>query len=68
MKCKSLIAGSQKTLKMTPVEVGNSELIREKEETTGHLNEFEAKPKGDTVTLNSLHMMGNDGRTGHPLF
>lgn len=53
---------------MTPVEVGNSELIREKEETTGHLNEFEAKSRGDTVTLNSLHMMGNGGRTGHPLF
>lgn len=53
---------------MTPGEAENAELICEKGEITDHLNELEAKPKGDTVTLGSLHTMGNGVSTGHPLF
>lgn len=42
--------------------------IHGKGETTSHLNEQEAKPKGDTVTLGSLHaahILENSGNGKH---
>lgn len=45
---------------MTPGEEGDAELICERRETTDHLNELEAKPKGDMVTLGSLHTWGTE--------
>lgn len=47
-----------------PGGVGGQETprIHGKGETTSHLNEQEAKPKGDMVTLGSLHAMGNGVR------